>query len=914
MGIMGFFRDLRIRNKLLLAYSTIFIVTIAISSFTIYTFVRRSIETSIESELNNTTTALLNMVRTSAAISIQNHLRAVAERNREIVAHFHALSRQGRLSSVVAQARAREVLLSQTIGKTGYIYCLNSQGIIDAHPKKALLGVDLSPYDFIQNQKLRKEGYLEYDWQNPGEETSRPKALYMTYFAPWDWIISVSSYREEFNELIKVDDFRESIASAKFGDTGYSYVLDSTGNLIVHPKLEGHNYYDARDAGGNFFIQEIINRKNGKIFYNWKNPGEGDSREKLVIFNYIPEYDWIVASSSYLEEFYAPLRTIRKIVLATVLVSLLVVLPITMRISASITNPLISLMSRFAKGAEGDISVRMIPRSRDELGQLARYFNTFMERLDAYSADLQSEIADRKKAEAAIRESEAKYRELVQSANSIILRMDTDGNITFFNEYAQRFFGYTEAEILGRNVVGTIVPEVDADGHQRKAIGGEFAKAPEHFRHHENENVKRTGERVWISWTNRAIRDDNSRIVENLCIGNDVTESRHAQQEMTRMRRYLQNIIDSMPSVLVGTDTGGRITLWNREAEKMAGVSQDAARGRLLADLFPVLASRMDMVSEVIADRQVRKAEKVPHLNSAGARYFDIVVYPLVVVAIEGAVIRMDDVTDRVRMEDMMVQTEKMMSVGGLAAGMAHEINNPLGGILQSVQNIHRRLSPDLPDNHRVAAGCGTTLPAVQAYLDERRISAFLEGIRDAGARAARIVDNMLNFSRRSESKKIPISLTELLENTVELAAHDYDLKKNYDFRRIEIVREFETGMPLVPCTPNEIEQVILNLLRNAAQAGSDRPRITLRLRRIGNAVRFDVADNGVGMDAETRKRVFEPFFTTKDVGIGTGLGLSVSYFIVTNNHNGSMDVVSTPGEGSCFSVTLPLREDGAAK
>ncbi|MFH1981933.1 MAG: cache domain-containing protein [Pseudomonadota bacterium] len=910
MGFKGFFRDLRIRNKLLLAYSTIFILSISISSFTIYALVRRSIETSIESELKNTTATLLNMVRTSAAISIQNHLRAVAERNREIAAHFYGQVQEGRLAPEEAKARAREVLLSQTIGKTGYIYCLNSSGVIDTHPKKELLGVDLSPYAFIQEQKLRKEGYLEYDWKNPGEATSRPKALYMTYFAPWDWIISVSSYRSEFNELIKVDDFRKSIASMKFGDTGYSYVLDSNGNLIVHPMLEGRNYYDARDASGKFFIQEIIARKSGKIAYFWKNPGEAAAREKLVIFNYIPEYDWIVASSSYLQEFYAPLRTIRKIVLAAVLVSLLVVLPITMRISASITNPLIALMSRFAKGAEGDISVRMDPRSGDELGQLARYFNTFMARLEAFSKDLQSEIVDRKKAEAAIRESEAKYRELVQSANSIILRMDTEGRITFFNEFAQRFFGYSEAEIIGCNAVGTIVPPVDSEGRDRMANIGEFAKDPERFRHHEGENVKRSGERVWISWTNRAIRDGGGRIIENLCIGNDVTESRRAQQEMTRMRLYLQNIIDSMPSILVGTDPQGRITLWNREAEKSVGVSQEAARGRHLGALFPVLASRMDMVSRAIAERQARKAEKVPHLTAGGTRYFDIVVYPLVAVAIEGAVIRMDDVTARVRMEDMMVQTEKMMSVGGLAAGMAHEINNPLGGILQSVQNIQRRLSPELAENQRIAVTCGTDLTAVQAYLNERRISSFLEGIRDSGARAARIVDNMLNFSRRSESKKIPICLTDLLEKTVELAAHDYDLKKNYDFRRIEIIRDFEENLPLVPCTPNEIEQVILNLLRNAAQASSDAPRITLRLGKIGNSARIEVADNGVGMDAETRKRVFEPFFTTKDVGIGTGLGLSVSYFIVTNNHGGSMGVESTPGEGSRFTVTLPLGDD----
>jgi PAS domain S-box-containing protein len=912
MGFMQFFHDLRIRNKLLIAYSVIFFLTISFGSFTIYSFIRRNIASNIENELKNTTTTLLNMVRTSAAISIKNHLRAVAERNREIASHYYRLYQGGELTEAEARRQAGDVMLSQTIGKTGYIYCLTRDGIIDIHPKKELIGADLSEYAFIRDQKIRKEGYLEYDWKNPGEEKARPKALYMTYFEPWDWIISVSSYRSEFLELVKVGDFRQSILSVKFGETGYSFVLDTQGNLIVHPKLEGRNYYDAKDASGRYFIRQIIQQKSGKITYTWKNPGEDTAREKLVIFNYIPEYNWIVTSSSYLEEFYAPLRTVQEIILATFIVSLMVVLPITMRISASITNPLRELMARFAKGAEGDISVRMTPRAGDEMGQLARYFNTFMERLEVYSASLQSEIADRKRAEEAIRESEAKYRELVQSANSIILRMDPRGDITFFNEYAQRFFGFSEEEIVGCNVVGTIVPEEESPGNDPENMVAGIITNPDRFRYHEAENMRRSGERVWISWTNRAIRDEDGKIVEHLCIGNDVTESRHAQQEMSRMRRYLQNIVDSMPSVLVGTDTRGQITLWNREAENIAGISQEDARGRQLNGVFPVLENQMDMVTRAIAEHQVKTREKVTHHQDGTTHYFDIVVYPLIVDAVEGAVIRMDNVTARVHMEDMMVQSEKMMSVGGLAAGMAHEINNPLGGIIQSIQNISRRLSPEMPANREAALSCGLELEKVRLYLEQRRIIQFLDGIRDAGERASRIVENMLNFSRRSESRHAAINLSELLEKTVELAAHDYDLKKKYDFRRITVERDFDPDVPEVPGSPNEIEQVILNLLRNAAQAGSSDPRITLRLRRNHDRVLIEIEDNGVGMDEETRKRVFEPFFTTKDVGIGTGLGLSVSYFIITNNHNGAMSVESQPGKGSRFTIELPLLREAS--
>jgi signal transduction histidine kinase len=152
-----------------------------------------------------------------------------------------------------------------------------------------------------------------------------------------------------------------------------------------------------------------------------------------------------------------------------------------------------------------------------------------------------------------------------------------------------------------------------------------------------------------------------------------------------------------------------------------------------------------------------------------------------------------------------------------------------------------------------------------------------------------------------------------LMDKTVELAANDYDLKKKYDFRHIELVRDYAPDLPGIHCTPTEIEQVLLNLLKNSAQAMAGRPkdsteppRITLRTRLQHDKVCIQVLDNGPGMDEETRKRVFEPFFTTKSVGEGTGLGLSVSYFIITTNHGGSFTVDSEPGKGACFTILLP--------
>ena len=902
------FSDLRIRYKLLISYSAVIMLSLAIGSGIIFSFVKEAIETNIESELKNTTQTILNMVRTSAGVSIKNHLRAVAEKNREIAQHFYRKAVAGVMSMEEAKRRTRDVMLSQTIGKTGYIYSIDSHGVILIHPEHALVRVDLSDYSFIADQKIRKVGYLEYNWKNPGETHLRPKALYMTYFEPWDWIISVSSYRNEFKELVNVDDFRDSILSLVFGQTGYSYVLDVEGNLIVHPSLEG-NYFEATDVKGRQFIREICKRKSGKIIYSWEPSGESPAREKLVIFNYIPEYEWIVASSSYLEEFYAPLRTIGHLILATVVISFILVLPITLRISSSITNPLQELMNRFASGAKGDISVRMQRQSRDEVGTLANYFNTFMERLEVYSESLKTEIADRKKAEAAIRKSEAKYRELVENANSIILRMTPLGKITFFNEFAQQFFGYAESEILGKHVTGTIVSEDIPDGIRMMIRPSGYRGRYEHA------NQLRNGKPVWIAWTSRAIHDQAGAIKEYLCIGTDITESREAEQEMARMRHYLKHFVDAMPSVLVGVDKKGLVTQWNRSAVRMTGLEDRQALGRPVTEVLPLLIPFMEMMDGAINEGQARQVEKALCRLKGLSFHADIMVYPIEAGQVKGAVIRVDDVTQRVRMEAMMVQTEKMMSVGGLAAGMAHEINNPLGGMLQSLQNVVRRMSPGLPANEKVAEACGTRLETIRSYLEKREIFRFLENIRVSGERASHIVENMLSFSRRSESRKAPVDLSELLDKAIELAAQDYDLKKKFDFRHIQIVRHYDASMAPVPCVATEIEQVVFNLLRNAAQAMGDSgqppapPCITLQLRQEKGFAVIEITDNGPGMDELQLKRIFEPFFTTKQVGVGTGLGLSVSYFIITNNHHGSMTAESSPGKGASFVIRLPLRD-----
>jgi len=532
--------------------------------------------------------------------------------------------------------------------------------------------------------------------------------------------------------------------------------------------------------------------------------------------------------------------------------------------------------------------------------------------------NLRESLTQARRQGAALRQSEA-FRKRVFDASTIpIVVMDAATlRCLDCNPAAVRIYGFSfREEVLGKTP-WEVSPPAQDDG----APSGEKARAyiaqamaqgavVFEWRH------QRLDGKLWDAEVHLMSFQDGQRQLLQLTL-QDVTERRRAEAEVNRLKSYLANIIDSMPSLLVGTDVSEAVTEWNRQAEKTTGIPAGDAIGKPIAALLPDFYPWIADLRGDIETRQPASREKLLLVKEGERHFYDLMMYPLVANGIEGAVLRIEEVTERVRVQELMVQTEKMMSVGGLAAGMAHEINNPLGIIGQAAQNIERRVSPALAANRTTAEALGLSMDSLQAYFVRREIPQFIQDIRDASARASKIVANMLQFSRKSETNRQTVPLAEVLERTLELAANDYDLKKRYDFRSIQIVREYDPSLPAVPMVMVEMEQVVLNLIKNAAQAMEAnpverQPKIILRLRRSGAYAAVEVEDNGPGMEEGVLRRVFEPFFTTKEPGVGTGLGLSVSYTIVTQNHKGLITVDSTPGRGARFTLLLPLASPSA--
>jgi len=388
--------------------------------------------------------------------------------------------------------------------------------------------------------------------------------------------------------------------------------------------------------------------------------------------------------------------------------------------------------------------------------------------------------------------------------------------------------------------------------------------------------------------------------------------------------RYRTLFESAGDAILVMQD--GKITECNRKALEIFGSTMEKIIGSSPAQFSPPFQPD-GKNSAKTAQKKITAAQagrpqvfEWQHIRLDGTLFTAEVSLNQISLSTENRILAITrDITNRKKTEAMMVQSEKMLSVGGLAAGMAHEINNPLAGMMQTSNVMNNRLTKiDMPANRNAAEEIGIKMDDIKAFMEKRDILRMVETIKESGQRIAQIVENMLSFARKSDSVVSSHNLTELCDNILELAATDYDLKKQYDFKNIEILKEYKKNLPMVPCEGSKIQQVLLNILKNGAQAMQEvmakdkeyKPRFILRLSTTSsvNMLCIEIEDNGPGMDETIKKRIFEPFFTTKPVGIGTGLGLSVSYFIITENHGGEMSVESSPGFGTKFTIRLPLK------
>ncbi|MBD1399811.1 ATP-binding protein [Pelovirga terrestris] len=562
-----------------------------------------------------------------------------------------------------------------------------------------------------------------------------------------------------------------------------------------------------------------------------------------------------------------------------------------------VQQPMGQVGERLRAFQEGDRSTPMRLERSDEWDQIESVFNDMLGSLE--------------KSFVSVRDSESRYREIFTNATEGIYRASLDGRFLALNPAAVAMLGHTtEAEALA--YYDDLENQLYVNPQDRRRL---LRLLYDHgaSKDFEVPAKRKDGQFFWMALNNHLVYSDNKEPLFIEGTMQDISLRKTTEESLNQLKNFLQRIIDSMPSILIAVDAELKITLWNRRAEQECRLSSSHARGIALKDALQLIKYKtiLTALQTALASQKPVRLQQVEGYGqdrSKAKRHYNILIYPLPSSQDGGAVIHMDDVTEQVALEQILIQKEKIESVAGLAAGFAHELNNPLAVILQTVQVLQRRLSPEFSKNCETAEQLGTSMKAIAAYLHEKKCDIMFGSIAEAGTRAAKIVENIQTFSRSSGSDFSRHALDDLVERTLDLAVSDYDMRRQLKFQRIAIVRNYHS-IPEVVCDAGQIQQVILILLKNAAQAlvnvDAD-PQITLRLEAKGSYVCLEVRDNGTGMSPEVCRRVFDPFYSTQEVGRGVGLGLSIAYHIITQNHRGFMSVSSESGSGSSFEVCLP--------
>jgi PAS domain S-box-containing protein len=350
--------------------------------------------------------------------------------------------------------------------------------------------------------------------------------------------------------------------------------------------------------------------------------------------------------------------------------------------------------------------------------------------------------------------------------------------------------------------------------------------------------------------------------------------------EVDRMRQFSENILESLNDGLAVFNEDGRVVRWNRQLEEIYGIRHEDAVGRHMNDLFDgpiaqMLRTSGAMTAEGGAFYRVPMATRHEPTRRL---LINLAVTPLrdSQDATVGTIVILEDISTRVQLEEQLQISEKMASIGVLAAGVAHEVNTPLAGISSVTQMLLEGAEPDDPKTR------------------------VLEKIERQTFRAAKIVNGLLNLARPPQVESGPSDINAVINDVLALLEHQFKTG------RIQVRKEFADVAPIVQGVEYKLQQVFLNLFMNARDAMPRGGRLTLSTRRERAAAGGEIADSGPGIPARVPSRLYDPFFTTKEIGKGTGLGLSITYGIV-QEHGGTITCDSQAGQGTRFTLRLPL-------
>jgi nitrogen fixation negative regulator NifL len=741
-------------------------------------------------------------------------------------------------------------------------------------------------------------------------ETYRGRAFVVN---AW-YITAYEPIRNEKNEIIgalyvgipeqSALSLKEAIKSIKIGKTGYAYIMDSAGNLVVHPAKEGENILGVKDSSGFEYMREIATKATllkenevGTIRYPWANVelGETSPRMKINKYQYFRDWDWVIVAGSYEEEIFEGVARTKFFITLVALGTIALAILLTVMVSRVLTRPVMELTDVTARMAGGDLTQKVRITTGDEIGTLASSFNRMADQVLSYTRNLEEIVHTRTEE---ILEKEEKYRNLSNLLNSVlessteysIMATDIRGVILEYNSGSANLFGWTKEEVVGK----MRIEQTFRMGDRSRGVIQEISRKveAEGMTEYELQRIRKDGSLFQAHAIVTARKDASGKILGFLEIARDITEKLALEKELRETKDYLENIVQSSVDAIVTTDPKGRITFLNRAFEEMVGRSRENILGLPIHQFYLNGLHEARKIMAILREKGSLKNYETKVVKKDGT--VSILTSASLLQDESGQIIGtlgvFKDLTEKKKLEEELIKTQahlievgKLRALGELVAGVAHEVNNPLMAADAFLHVIRENLAKEDENQKR------------------------LELIQQCNERIAKIINHLLHFSRQSKFAFRKVDINEPIENALMITGQQL---LNHGIR---LLKTFSPNLPKIWGDANQLEQVFLNLISNAKDAmeRSDRKReltiTTSLLHHNGwNDIEILVRDTGTGIPQDDVEKIFEPFFSTKEVGKGTGLGLSICYGII-EAHGGRIEVESNLEEGTTFRVMLPV-------
>lgn len=515
--------------------------------------------------------------------------------------------------------------------------------------------------------------------------------------------------------------------------------------------------------------------------------------------------------------------------------------------------------------------------------------NTFMQSGEKKYFVYLKDISSSKKLENKLRESERKYRNLFERVDQGIYISTKEGRFLDCNSALLKIMGYeSKDEFLKMDIVTDLYVNPDDRREFQKLI-----ERDGYVINYEVEYKKKHGEHIPVLLTSHVRLNEKGEVIGYQGLIVDISERIQMEQELQEKHSFLSNLLESSPDCIIAADMKGKVIFFNKAAEKLTGYKVDEVIGKFRVPEFYPLEVARDIMRRLRSDDFGGRGKLENfRLTFYGKNREEIPVSLSASIVYEGtkevaSLGVFTDQRDKIKMEKelqntqmRLLQAEKMASLGSLAAGVAHEINNPLGGILIYASLLMEEFDAD----------------------DDPRVQ-DLKKIVEEGTRCKEIVKSLLEFGRQTETKFELLNINQAINDGL------FFLEHQALFHNIQIVKHLDLSLPLIQGNPNQIKQVFMNMMVNAAEAMSEiGGTLTIATGMNPDALSIFISfqDTGIGISSDNQSKIFDPFFTTKGVGRGTGLGLSTSYGII-QSHHGNIDVKSELNKGTTFIISLPI-------